>query len=452
MTDKKEVEQISDKEVRIEEFSSERVKVEVKHEPRCLITFRVTANAELAKDAKKAAIKSIAKEVSIPGFRKGKAPADIIEGKFPRDVTQQWEKEFANKAFQEGQELAQIPLLNGNGNITYKVEELNLESGKIHYNFESEPVVPEIPFSQLKLKNNENAVVDDARVDETIRNIQMFYAKWEQVEDRGIQMGDFIVLDIDDLDQDPPVQAFSNTRFEVTEKGMAKWMQDLLLGKKKGDFVDGVSKPDSNESEEVKNSFKEKKVRLHIKGIEEAHLPQIDDELAKRVGATSADHMREQLKNLLTKQSEEALLKELRDSVCDQLLATLPFDIPASILEKEANHRMNQLMRHADFSKKWKEEMTEEEKSVKKAEVVSQSDHAIRLFYICRKIVSENNIRLSEEEINPSHESILEMMFADPARLNYRNQSKEQQAVEFSKFMMAKAQDFIIQKIRAESP
>ena len=452
MTNKKEIETTSLQEAKTETFSNERVNVEITHEPRCLVTFRVTANAALVRDAKKAAIKSIAKEVSIPGFRKGKAPAEIIEGKFPRDVTQNWEKEFANKAFQEGQELARISLLNGNGNITYKVEELSLDSGKVHYNFESEPVVPEIPFSQLKLKEHEKTIIDDAKVDETVRNIQMFYAKWEQVEDRGIRMGDFLLLDIDDLDQDPPVQAFSNTRFEVTEKGMAKWMQDLLLGKKNGESVEGISKPDANETEEVKNAFKEKKIRIHIKGIEEAILPPVDDELAKRVGATSAHHMKEQLKKLLTKQSEETLLKELRDSVCDQLLENVPFDIPASILEKEANHRMNQLMRHADFSKKWKEGMTEEEKSAKKEEIISQSNHAIRLFYICRKIVSENNIRLSEEEINPSHESILEMMFADPARLNYRNQSKEQQAVEFSKFMMAKAQDFIIEKIRTESP
>ncbi len=451
MTDKKEMELASLPEVKVEEFSSERVKVEVKREPRCLITFRVVASAALVRDAKKAAIKTIAKEVSIPGFRKGKAPSEIIEGKFPRDVAQNWEKEFANKAFQEGEELARIPLLNGNGNITYKVEELSLESGRIHYNFESEPVVPAIPFSQLKFENAEKIVIDDAKVDETIRNIQMFYAKWEQVENRGIQLEDFIVLDIDDLDQDPPVQAFSNTRFEVTEKGMAAWMRDLLLGKKAGESVDGVSRPDENESEEVKNSFKEKKVRLHIKAIEEAVLPPVDDELAKRVGAKSAHHMREQLQKLLSKQSEETLLKELRESVCDQLLETLPFDIPASILEKEANHRISQLMRNADFSKKWKMEMSEEEKAAKKAEVVSQSEHAIRLFYICRKVVAENNIRLSEEEISPSHESILEMMFADPARLNYRNQSKEQQAIEFSKFMMAKAQDFIIEKIRAES-
>jgi trigger factor len=265
-------------------------------------------------------------------------------------------------------------------------------------------------------------------------------------------MGDFILLDIDDLDQDPPVQAFSNTRFEVTEKGMASWMRDLLLGKTKGESVEGVSKPDENESEEVKSSFKEKKVRLHVKGIEEAKLPPIDDELAKRVGAKSTEHMREQLQKLLTKQSEEQLSKELRDSICDQLLETLVFDIPASILEKEANHRMNQLMRSSDFAKRWKESMTEEEKASKKEEIISQSDHAIRLFYICRKVVAENNIRLSEEELNPSHESILEMMFADPARLNYRNRNKEEQAVEFSKFMMAKAQDFIIGKIRAESP
>jgi hypothetical protein len=64
--------------------------------------------------------------------------------------------------------------------------------------------------------------------------------------------------------------------------------------------------------------------------------------------------------------------------------------------------------------------------------------------------LKENKIALSEDDLTPNYESLLDMMFADPNLVNYKNQSREQQAVEFSKYMMSKAQDFIIEKIRSQ--
>lgn len=434
---------------KVDHFEGERVKVEVTHEPRCRVSMKVSAVGPLMNAAKKDAIRKIAKEVSIPGFRKGKAPASLIEKKFARDLAQGWEREFANLSFKEAQALARIPLLNGNGNgnITYKMEKLTGEEGKIVFHFETEPLVPELDYDLFDLKDTKKVTVDDEKIDETIKSIRMFYATWDQVTDRAVQESDFVILDIDDMDQDPPVQAFSNTRFEVSKSGMATWMRDLVLGKKLEESAEGISEPEKTDSEEVKNSFQKKKVRLHIKGIEHANLPPLDDDLAMRVGVKSVAELRERLQELLSKQANEMHDKELRDSIGEQLIAKISFDIPGSVLEKEANHRLSHMLRNASFAKKWKESMSEEEKNQQKAEVTKQSENAIRLFYLCRAIVTKNNLSLSDEELHPTYSSILEMMFADPNKVNYQNQSKEQQAIEFSKFMMAKAQDFIVSKV-----
>lgn len=430
-----------------ETYDSNRVHVEVQRHGNCRVTLTVKAQAAVAQDAKKNAIREIAKEVSIPGFRKGKAPAAMIEKKFHSALIQKWEAAFADICFSEGQTLGQVPVLNGNSKINFKVHSLTLDGGEVSYQFEAEPKVPEISPKDYKLPEIEEQPVDNAMIEDTLKNIRMFYAKWEQVKDRPVREGDFVVLDIDDISQDPPVQAFSNTRFEVVEKKMAAWMRDLVLGKNVGDTFEGESRPDAHESEEVKKEFKPKKVKIHLKEIEEAVMPPLDDEFAVKLGVQSMDELKEKLHLLLTKREKENLKTKLREAIADQIVEKCHFEVPGSILEQEANHRMNRKLKQGDFARRWNEEMSEEEKNKVKEEIKKQADEALRLFYVARRIASENHISISEEELSPSFGNLLEMMFADPARINFKNQSKEQQGVEYSKLMMAKTQDWLIDKL-----
>ena len=228
---------------------------------------------------------------------------------------------------------------------------------------------------------------------------------------------------------------------------MAHWMQKLVIGKSQGETAEGTSEPNEDESEEVKKEFKKKKVRIHIKTIEEPVLPALDDQFAARLGVESSAEMKKRIKALLVKQEKDRVVAEKRASISNQMHQLYHFEIPASILEQEANHRMTSLLKQPGMTKKWNDEFTPEQKEQKKNEIKEDSEKAIRLFYVCRKIIHEQKLSVSEDELAPSFDTMLDMMFADPARVNFRNQSKQQQALEYSKFMMAKAQDYIIHEL-----
>lgn len=224
-------------------------------------------------------------------------------------------------------------------------------------------------------------------------------------------------------------------------------MQKLVIGKSQGETAEGTSEPNEDESEEVKKEFKKKKVRIHIKTIEEPVLPALDDQFAARLGVESSAEMKKRIKALLVKQEKDRVVAEKRASISNQMHQLYHFEIPASILEQEANHRMTSLLKQPGMTKKWNDEFTPEQKEQKKNEIKEDSEKAIRLFYVCRKIIHEQKLSVSEDELAPSFDTMLDMMFADPARVNFRNQSKQQQALEYSKFMMAKAQDYIIHEL-----
>src|SRR5690606_934781 len=140
---------------------SDKAQVELQRQNNCKIKLVVKASEALANEARKDAIKQIAKEVSIPGFRKGKAPAAIIEKKYPKAVIEQWEKSFADLSFKEAQRLAKVPLLNGNSRISFHLESLKKEGGEASFQFETEPNVPDVDPSKLNLKEIEEVKIDD---------------------------------------------------------------------------------------------------------------------------------------------------------------------------------------------------------------------------------------------------------------------------------------------------
>jgi trigger factor len=255
-----------------------------------------------------------------------------------------------------------------------------------------------------------------------------------------------VIIDIEDLDTDPPSKPFQGSRFEVSETAMAEWMRDIIVGLSLGESKEGKSHADRNESEEVKAEYTEKKVRITLHKIETPKLPPADDELAKKVGVQTKEEMLRRLRENMEKQ---LLIREQnlnRERLADALLEEVHFDIPASVLKTEIDYRMKQRLQDRLAQNRWKN-LSKEDQEKELDVLKGESEKAIRMYYICRKITYDNKIRISPEEIYPKVETTLDAMFADPAALNHEQKSKEQEVMLFSRLMLSKAQDFMIEKI-----
>lgn len=428
-------------------FSSENVELTVKRLPDCKVEFEAKTSPALAKKAKKAAIKTVAKEVTIPGFRKGKAPDDLILSRYEKAVEERWQKDLANLAFKECEKLAMIPVLGGDGQITFKVKEKNEDSATLLFTFESEPLIPEVEFADLKLDEIKQTKIDQEKIDDTIKQIRLFFAKWNPITDRPVQEDDYILLDVDVIEEDPPKRLFSDTRFEVTEKSMAKWMKDLAMGMKTGESKEGESVPDEDAPDSAKEELKPKKVRVTVKAIEEATLPELDETFTARVGAENEADLRTKLEALLNKQANEEVRQAQRDQISDLLVKKYhDLPLPTSIIDKEVQFRFRQLLQDPGFQHRFKS-MPKEELEKMQTDIRKQAESAIRLFYLCRKLIADHKIEVSTEELKPSHANLLEMMFDKNYQGDLDKQSEEQKALSLSRLMLSKAHDFIIDQL-----
>jgi trigger factor len=424
------------------EITSEDVKVQIQRKAQCKIELHVKTSPSMVREARKNAIKSISKEVSLPGFRKGRAPEETILKKFPADVEKQMHKEVADLAFVAAQKVAKVPVLNNNSPISFDLKNRSEEGFELVFSFETEPQIPEVDASRFTPKSVDRAEVGEKQIEEAIRQMRFFYAQWKLVTDRAIQDGDYIMIDLDTIEGENVQRVFNHIRFEVSKDRMANWMKKLVEGARAGDILNGISEADETATEAEKAEFKPKNVRITILKVEEASLPELDDAFAKKVGASDIAHMRQSITDLLNKQADDKVHNELREQVNDFLIENYLFDLPQSLIETEKKHRLNQLMQDPKFKPDW-QKMSSEEKKTLEQKLTHESEQAVRLFYLSRQIVQSAKIPVTHQEVQNEAISI----YQSYGRTIQADQlPKEIYALALSKVILAKAQDFVMKK------
>jgi trigger factor len=410
------------------------VEATVHRKPACRVKIDVKASPSLVSAARKEAIKKVNKDVNFPGFRRGKAPEDLILKKHPFAVEQAWHKAIADASYIEAQRIVRVPVLNTNSPISFDLKSHSLELGaELSFSFETEPTIPTVDPKEFILKEEAPVVVEEKQLEEAIHQARYYFAEWIPVTDRGIQEGDAIMIDLDLIDGEPQ-KVFNHVRFEVSKSRMAQWMQNLVLGAKTGDQLEGVSEADADASEEEKKEFVPKKVRVTIHKVEIANLPEVNDDFAKKIGAPDVEAMRNSIKlNLQHRLEEDAKMKR-REIVNDFLIQRYDFELPLSLIETERDHRKKE---HLSAY----EALSEEEKKNFDEKLFIESSKSVRIFYLARQIVRDAKLPISQNEVqNEAIQFAREKhLHVDPANL-----PKELFALALSKIILFKAQDYVL--------
>jgi trigger factor len=388
-----------------QEFSNDNIRVNVEKKPGCVVALEIFVRPEATQAAYKKAVKTISKQVTIPGFRQGKAPDEMIKKRYPADVDSEWRNILMNMAFQEGASLAGLYPWKQE-KIKSSVEELSLENGgRVKFNFEAEPTIPSLECAELTLKKVEKVPVTEELIKKRLEIVRGMQCDFEEVKDRPVQEGDAVWLQVESLEQDPPRLLSKNDYFEINKERIGEWMHALLIGANKDQAIEGTSHPNSNVSAEEKARFHPVKYRLTVKNIKKKIL--LDDEaFLKRVGADSMENLLGVIRQRLESEEVMRVHQELKSQLWDSLLAKHPFDVPGSLFDEEVRDIMKKKIRNlheigmADEAIRQKEPelRTEAEKDVL---------HHLRMLFITRQVAANNRIQPSKDEV--SEKTILTM-------------------------------------------
>ncbi len=433
-------------EAKAEEFRGGDVLFTVHRKPKCMVEFAVEAQEELVQKARRAALKKVGKQVSHPGFRKGKVPEQVLLKSYPEEIDKEWQHEIATLAFQECEKLANIPVLHREAKISFECKSHSEKGAVLTLSFETEPEVPMVDPKVIELKKHTRPEVNEEKVKETIRQTQFFFAKWETVEGRAVEQGDFVLLDLDVIEEDGSSKPlFSHTRFEVVEKSMAQWMRSLLLGMNVGDVKEGVSVPDQDEKLHGQEDLQPKKVRIKLIAIEKAELPPVDDAFAQKLGISTVKALQTRIAELLNKQADAHVREDLRQQISEALLAKFPFELPQTLVHKEAEFRLRQISQEPDFVKYWKGLSEEKQKELIET-IYQQSEKAVKIFYLCKKIVDEANISITPSDVPAAPDEPLELLLGMRRHHHHMRNPEVEHAEAFARLVLEKAEDYIIER------
>ena len=274
------------------------------------------------------------KNITVPGFRKGKAPRKVIEAQYGEGV---FFEDAVNSLY--NQNIADIVEKTGLEVVDVEnteVVEVSKENGvKFKADLITKPVVEISDYKGLEVKKTTKNV-DDAAVDAEIEKVRNRNARSISVEDRAAQNGDTAVIDFEGFLDGVAFEGGKGEKFplELGSGSFIPGFEDQIVGKNIGDEFDvNVTFPEHYQAENLAGKPAVFKCKLHeLKGKE---LPEVDDEFVKDVSEfDTLDEYKADIKSKLEKAAADEASTNLDNALVDAVIAKMTAEVPQVMYQR----------------------------------------------------------------------------------------------------------------------
>jgi len=283
-----------------------------------------------------------AKSARIPGFRPGKVPTSVVRQRFKEQILQDVARELVPRAIDEAlQERGLEPVDNPD------VRDFAIDAGqplKFTAVFETLPSFDPGDLSAIVI--SKPAITPEAgAADAAIEQLRQRAARFEPVEGRPIADTDAVGLDIARTDPDGSSDKHEDVQVTVGAPGNPPGFDANLIGLAVGDaktFV--VHFPEDYTVEAMRNT--DVTYAVAIKEIRQRVVPVLDDEFAKDLGEfDSLAALRARVEADVQQEAALAADRQVRSELLKQLSSRVPFELPASLLDREMDRRVEEFAR-----------------------------------------------------------------------------------------------------------
>ncbi|MFG3258021.1 trigger factor [Streptomyces sp. NPDC048172] len=353
---------------------------------------------EELKDSLDAAYKKINQQVTVPGFRKGKIPARVIDQRFGRGaVLEEAVNDALPKLYQSAVEEGELnPLGQPEVDIT-ELKDNELLAFTAEVDIRPEIEIPDYSGIEVEV---EAAEVADEDVDKAVEQLRERFASTSVVE-RAAAEGDVVKVDLE-----------AKVDGEVLEDGVAQGV-DYTIGS--GELLDGIDDAvtgleaggTATFTSELKGGSaagQEAEVTVTVETVSARELPELDDEFAQLASEfDTLEEMREDSRKRLAEQKKYDQATQAQEKVLDALLELIEIPVPEKLLQDEVETRKHNLVNHQlgqlglDLASYLKmQDKTEEDFE---AELKEQAEKGIRTQFVLDELVNKEKLNVSQEEL-----------------------------------------------------
>lgn len=368
-----------------------------------------TVEAEKFEEAMKKVYTKTAKYFNIPGFRKGKAPMQLVERQYGSEIFYEDAfNELAPSIYDEG-------LKENNVEAVSKpdIDITQMEKGKELIFTAVVQTKPEIELGKYKgieLKKIEYTVSDED-IDHEIGHMAEKNARMVSVEDRPVEKGDVTVIDFEGSVDNVPFEGGKAEKheLEIGSNTFIPGFEDQIIGMKLDEERDiKVKFPEEYFSKDLAGKDAVFKVKLHE--IKKKELPVIDDEFAKDVSefdtiAELKNSIKEKIEAENTNKAKYELEEEAIKTVCENVKV----EIPSGMVEVEIDNMIKDIEGRLSYQRLTLEQylqMMNKTEADMRSEFKEQAERSVKSRLVLEAIVNAEKLEASAEEVD---EKIKEM-------------------------------------------
>ena len=348
-------------------------------------------------------------KISIPGFRKGKAPRKMIEQMYGAEV---FYEDAANaiipEAYATAAEESKLEIVS-----QPKISVVQLEKGKPFIFAAEVAVKPEVELGTYKGVEVEKAdtEVTDADVEEELKKVQEQNSRTVTVEDRAVKDGDMTVIDFEGFVDGVAFEGGKGENYPLTigSHSFIDNFEEQLIGMNIGEEKEiNVTFPEEYHAEELKG--KPATFKVSVKEIKEKQLPELDDDFAQDVSEfdTLAEYKADIKKDLVAKK-KEAAAAEKESKVIEEIVKNSEMDIPEKMIEAQAQQMVEEFAQniamqgisfdqYMQFTGSTVEQLLEQVKPQAKARIESS--------LVLEEVVKAEKIEATDEEFEKELEDM----------------------------------------------
>jgi trigger factor len=402
-------------------FENEKIEVEVEDKGGCQVELDVSMKPEACQGVRAQALKAIRQHVSVPGFRKGKAPTAMLEKNYAKAIEEEFQERIQRDALNEALKLTKIYPWQNDGVGKPEVESASVEGAQIKFRFEREPDIPELKPEELQLKKEAEQEISEEAIEKEIASLRRQRATHEEDEAGKATEMSWCRIDLENLKEDPPLKILTNHRVQLDPDKVASWLIDLTAGKSAGESTEGMTTPSKDLSEKELEEFEPSKVRVTVVAVEKEVLPS-DEALCEAMKVDSIGTLKTQVADRLKENEKRRIEMELKKSLWQELLTKYPFEMPRSLVESELRSTIQRLVEEMRSLGKGDQEIEEQEKAIEER-AAAEVAHRLHTLFMARKVTADSGKQPTDDEVNQrTHELLLWESLSQGRMLNPKDQ------------------------------
>jgi trigger factor len=378
------------------------MKSKINSAEKCMAIFEIEVPKETVDKAFDEVYAEITKSANIPGFRAGKAPKELVKKHYVKEAKKEVMNHVIPDAYQKAVAEHKIEPI-GYPEIT----DLVFEEGKA-VTFKAK--VDTRP--KFKLKNykgiqvdRKKAAVKDEDINKALENLREYSAKYVAVEDRPVQLNDYVVTDMDCMvDGKPAHKKRENLWLYVDKDSLMSGLTEKMIGMKKGEERDiDVVLPDRYPDKAI--AGKTAKYHVNAKEIKVRSLPNVDDEFAKDLGKENLEQLKKEIAQELEKKMKSDSEMAMENQLLNKLIDDNSFDVPEGMVKKQI-----QMMTENAKAKLQEKGFKKEDLDGKEDEISGRfkddAERQVKLLFILDRIAAEESIEADKKDLENAYKTI----------------------------------------------